>query len=311
MFKIKQEIEDFYVEEIPDINIKEKGDYSYFILEKKNWESNKVISAIASKLKIKVNRFNMAGIKDKRAVTKQYVSVYKIDKELLEKINLKDIKIRFIGKGDERLKLGQLKGNKFKIKVRDVEKKPKKILFLENYFDEQRFSSQNYLIGEHLVKREFSKVSDLLKLNVKNNDHVNHIRKLGKRALRFYINAYQSYIWNESLKEQIKKYDYKKVKYSLSDFYFTYENVKNIKIPVVGFLSELKKLDKEIIKKIGVKKEDFLIREIPEISQEGNIRDAIVEVKNLKINLNKNTVLLEFELPKGSYGTLVVKKLFG
>ena len=37
MYKIKQKPEDFFVEEIPDLNLKDNGDYVYFAMEKKNW----------------------------------------------------------------------------------------------------------------------------------------------------------------------------------------------------------------------------------------------------------------------------------
>jgi tRNA(Glu) U13 pseudouridine synthase TruD len=61
-----------------------------------------------------------------------------------------------------------------------------------------------------------------------------------------------------------------------------------------------------------------LIRQFPEISVEGSERDTFVNVKNFKyryendeLNNGKFKCILEFSLPKGAYGTIVVKELFG
>ena len=121
MYQIKQKPEDFLVEEIPKDLPLGKGDYTYFLLEKKNWNTREAIKAIASRLRVKEKFFNVAGIKDKKAITKQYVSVYKVKPERLENLKIKDIKITVLGKGKERLKLGQLMGNRFTIRIRNAE----------------------------------------------------------------------------------------------------------------------------------------------------------------------------------------------
>ncbi len=113
MYQIKQKPEDFMVEEIPKNMALGSGEYTYFLLEKKNWNTREAIKAIASRLNSREKYFNIAGVKDKKAIAKQYVSAFKISPERLENLKIKDIKIIVLGKGKERLKLGQLKGNKF------------------------------------------------------------------------------------------------------------------------------------------------------------------------------------------------------
>ena len=120
MYKIKHKIDDFCVEESVKLDLtNKKKDYTYFILEKRNWNTNDAIKAIASRLKIRPNRFNVAGIKDRKAITRQYVSAYKINKNELENLKIKDLKIIFVGYGDERLRLGQIECNNFKI-IEDI-----------------------------------------------------------------------------------------------------------------------------------------------------------------------------------------------
>ena len=72
------------------------------------------------------------------------------------------------------------------------------------------------------------------------------------------------------------------------------------------------------MKEENITNDDFLIRQFPEISVEGAERSTFVNVKNFKykyendeLNNNKFKCILEFSLPKGAYGTIVVKELFG
>src|SRR3989344_457277 len=139
MYKMKQKLEDFHVEESPKLELEKKGEYSYYLMEKINWNTMDAVKAIASRLKIKKDRINVAGIKDKEAVTKQYVSIFNVNRNNVERLKIRDIKLDFVGYGRERLRLGQIKANKFVIIVRNLDKKYEKINFIENYFDDQRF----------------------------------------------------------------------------------------------------------------------------------------------------------------------------
>ncbi|MBI2667819.1 tRNA pseudouridine(13) synthase TruD [Candidatus Woesearchaeota archaeon] len=326
MYKIKHKIDDFCVEESVKLDLtSKKKDYTYFILEKRNWNTNDAIKAIASRLKVKPNRFNVAGIKDRKAITRQYVSAYRINKNELENLKIKDLKIIFVGYGEERLKLGQIECNNFKIIVRNLDKKYDKIKFIENYFDDQRFGGKNIILGKALVKKEFRKACYSLRLRWKEGDYVNPLRTLGKKLLRFYINSYQSLLFNEVLRIYFsRRYkDFKNVEYSHGEFIFSSDKIKNIKVPILGFLTEfdneeIKEIYEDIMRKEEISKENFIIRQIPEISSEGNERDLIVDIKDLdcryendELNKGKLKAILEFSLPKGSYATLVVKKMFG
>ena len=318
MYIIKQKPEDFLVEEISKDLPLGKGDYTYFILEKKNWNTKEAIKAITSRLRVKEKYFNIAGMKDKKAITRQYVSAFKVNPEKLENLKIKDIKITVLGKGKERLKLGQLMGNRFAIRVRNAEKEPKKISFIENYYDEQRFGGKNKILGRALVKKEFRKACFALRLKWEGRDYIGSLRKLGKYILRIYVNSYQSYLFNRALEEYLKtKYKkYSEVSYSQGTFIFSYETIKNEKIPLLGFLTEFKnkkiqKIYESIMKEDKIKKEEFIIRQIPELSSEGNERSIFAEVKDLEIKKeDEKTFLAEFSLQPGSYATIVIKKMF-
>ena len=99
MYKMKQKLEDFHVEEIPKLELEKKGEYSYYLMEKINWNTMDAVKAIASRLKIKKDRINVAGIKDKEAVTKQYVSIFNVNRNNVERLKIRDIKLDFVGYG--------------------------------------------------------------------------------------------------------------------------------------------------------------------------------------------------------------------
>lgn len=324
MYKIKQIPEDFIVEEVPKLELGQ-GPYTYFILEKRYWNTREAIKAIASRLNIQEKYFNVAGIKDKHAISKQYVSVPNVPKQRLESLKIKDIKINVVGHGKERLKLGQLKANHFTITVRNLEKEYEKISFIENYYDDQRFGGRNALLGKALVKSEFRRACYMLRLKWENADYIGSLRKLGKNILRIYVNAYQSLLFNEALASYLKlKYKkYYTVDYSRGEFIFSDEKIENESFPIFGFLTEIKNEDvkniyDEIIAKEKISKENFIMRAVPELSSEGTSRDMFVKVGDFKVSYSKDELnegklkaILNFKLPPGSYATVVVKKMFG
>lgn len=307
VYQIKQLPEDFVVKEISKIKIKDRGRYLYFRLKKKDWNTLDVVKEMSKRLKIAIKDIGFAGNKDKKAVTEQLISVKNVKREKLEKIKLKDVSLEFLGYGDEPITLGDLERNYFEIIVRNLDdfklKVPKKIV---NYFDEQRFGKNNVAVGKSLIKKDFKKACKLLELEVKNNDYIGALKMIPKRLLRMYVNAYQSFIWNETVKEVVDN------------------RMKAKEIPLVGFGTELnefpemKKIIEDILEKEKIGLNDFIIKQIPELSQEGGLRKIFIEVKDFKIlekgddklNEGKKKFEISFTLPKGSYGTMVVKEIF-
>jgi tRNA(Glu) U13 pseudouridine synthase TruD len=294
MYKIKQIPEDFIVEEVPKLKLG-PGHYTYFVLEKRLWNTRDAVKAIASRLNVREKYFNVAGIKDRHAISRQYVSVLNVSRQRLESLRIKDIKIKVIGSGNERLKLGQMESNRFIVTVRNLDKKYDKITFIENYYDDQRFGGRNALLGKALVKSEFRRACFMLRIKWENSDYIGSLRKLGKHILRIYVNAYQSLLFNEALASYLKmKYKkYYSADYSKGEFIFSDEKLKNESFPIVGFLTEFKNKDVgriygTIMKGEKLKQEDFIMRKIPELSSEGNSRSMFVEVKDFKVAYSKD-----------------------
>lgn len=164
--EIKKEAEDFYVEEILELGLAEDGNFAIIRVEKKNWDTLKFVRALAKSLGISQKRISFAGTKDKRALTVQFFSISGLKKEDIEKIRIKDAKIEFLGYSRREIKLGDLLGNIFKIKVSEVkngevfEETKKEIAEkgIPNFFGEQRFGTRGitHEVGKLILQKNYS-----------------------------------------------------------------------------------------------------------------------------------------------------------
>ncbi|KAL6252927.1 multisubstrate pseudouridine synthase 7 [Rhinocladiella similis] len=97
------------------------GEYVHFTLYKENKDTLEVISFMTKQLRTTNKTFQFAGTKDRRAVTVQRVSAYRVDADRLASLNRC---LRYSAVGDfqyqkQGLELGDLSGNEFVITLRD------------------------------------------------------------------------------------------------------------------------------------------------------------------------------------------------
>lgn len=330
--KLKSKPEDFIVKEINTLRLAENGKYSYYLLKKINLETQIAVQKIADTWKINPKYISIAGTKDKIAVTTQCISISHGPEK---NITTENCELKFLGKGNERLNLGMLIGNRFAITIRDITKKEKKDYEKNtkeqyiNYYDEQRFGNRKntHIIGRFLIKKDFKSAAleaqsghypySLVKeyLAAHPTDYVGALRKLPKKLLLMFVHAYQSYLWNETVKESVKHFRHKKINYSLGELYVPVEKIENAEIPLISFDIEcnedLQKITDKIMKKEGIKPRDFLIKQIPELVAAGGKRDLLMAITDFSANwIDEETVILNFTLSKGSYATMAVKELF-
>ena len=284
--KIKEKPEDFIVDEVIELP-KTKGDFLYVKLKKENRNTVDVINEIVKKLNLHRKDISFAGTKDKKAVTTQYISIFKGNKEKIKRLKIRGVELTTMNSGSKPLRLGDLKGNKFKIKI---DFKPKKITQMINYFGPQRFSENNAEVGKAILKKDFKKASSLLKLEVKHNDYLGTLQKLDKKILSLLINSYQSFLWNKVC-EKLPK-------------------TKNIQVPLFSFDAEFKSkkiesLYAKLLTEENITKRDFIIRHMPDLSPLSNTRPLLVKIE--KFSFKKPFV--SFFLPKGSYATVALEQM--
>ncbi|KAI9726334.1 MAG: hypothetical protein M1828_001608 [Chrysothrix sp. TS-e1954] len=97
------------------------GEYIHFTLYKENKDTMEAIYFLASQMKVAVKRFQFAGTKDRRAVTVQRASAYRVHAKELFVVGQR-LKYAKIGGFEYRpygLELGDANGNEFTISLRD------------------------------------------------------------------------------------------------------------------------------------------------------------------------------------------------
>ncbi|MCX6768341.1 MAG: tRNA pseudouridine(13) synthase TruD [Candidatus Micrarchaeota archaeon] len=184
--EIKFDAESFLVEEIMlDGTVLERGKkverestdgkYSHFVVEKRDWTTAAAVKEISKRLYVGQSRFDYAGTKDKTAVSVQLVSVFDIPPERIMGVRAKDISILGAWKAAEKVKMGDLLGNRFTIGWRgsaegenaEAEERVNSIHLelggrFPNYFGPQRFGStrhNTHIIGEMMVARQFEEAA--------------------------------------------------------------------------------------------------------------------------------------------------------
>ncbi|MCF7798379.1 tRNA pseudouridine(13) synthase TruD [Candidatus Woesearchaeota archaeon] len=327
--RIKETCEDFLVEELIDTSLVSQDSTAYHLykLKKTNYTTERAVQHIARALHLPRKFIGYAGAKDKRAVTTQYITTKGVKKDNVLSLELKDIALEFVGYATEQLTLGKLSGNTFTINVQEPDFIPAVIpetFVVPNYFDEQRFSSNNAAIGKAILKKEFKAAAELIigsdtdygsilvhYLQNHESDYVGAIHRLPKKILLFYVHAVQSLLFNELLAKEIK--DGFNVPYSQGIFLFS----KNLleptpqTLPLIGYDSELTTKQEELLTLHGLDRRNFIVKQFPELTLAGDSRATTIQVTYCKVlQQEKQHITIAFTLPKGAYATIVLKQLF-
>jgi tRNA pseudouridine13 synthase len=116
--KIKFDPEDFEVEEIPAYEPSGQGDFLYLWIEKRDMGAEYFTRQIARRLDIPVGEIGSAGLKDRRAVTRQMVSLPASVEPRLPQLDGDGIKVLRVSRHGNKLRPGHLHGNRFRILIR-------------------------------------------------------------------------------------------------------------------------------------------------------------------------------------------------
>ena len=172
--RIKSQAEDFIVKEISNRpKPKEGGRFTIADVTTRNWETNRLVRLLARTMSISRERISFAGTKDKRAVTTQLMS-FECPPDRIDLVDLKDIEFSNIYTANRGVRMGDLLGNTFEIRVRDC-KAPlsdipdmisndidivNSIGGFPNYFGVQRFGVTRpitHQVGEAIVRGDIEK----------------------------------------------------------------------------------------------------------------------------------------------------------
>ncbi len=200
---LKQYDEDFVVEEIPAYLPEGEGEFLYLWVEKRGLSAEQLTSHLARVLGIAHQDIGMAGMKDRRAVTRQWISVPAKKAEDLPDEPHPQIQILERKRHRNKLRTGHLRGNRFVIRLRNpmpealsVARAVAARLCVEgvpNYFGDQRFGkdAETLQLGLELLR------------GTRRPGSIPHSRR--KFLLRLALSAAQSSLFNQALAERMQE----------------------------------------------------------------------------------------------------------
>ena len=294
-FKFIQNKYDFIVDEVPLGSFSNSGNFLILRIKKEFLSTWDLLTHISKVLNIDEHKIGYAGLKDKNATTTQYISIPLTKEKFLKNINNKSIKLLSANRHNKKLNIGDLKGNKFRINLKEVEEKDLPLIYqalsqiqkngMMNYFGYQRFGkdydfqrAKNIVYGEEIIKN--------------------------KKLEHFMISAYQSYYFNAWLAKRVelcKDKGFNKLQNINGDILNLFD-----KKTITGLLPGRKII--RASKNARDIEKDF---DDEYIHAKGFRRDSIVKIKNItsKFVKTENKLILKFELPKSSYATVLIESI--
>jgi tRNA pseudouridine13 synthase len=118
--RTKVEIDDFEVEEVPAYEPCGSGDHLFLWIEKRDLGAEFFLRQVAKRLGIAAGEVGTAGLKDRRAVTRQWVSVPVAVEPRVGELDGDGIRVLRVSRHTNKLRPGHLRGNRFRILIRDV-----------------------------------------------------------------------------------------------------------------------------------------------------------------------------------------------
>ncbi len=317
---LKAKPEDFFVKEKINFELTGEGEHEWVFLEKINQNTQDVIALLAKKTNTPVKNIGHSGLKDKNAVTQQWLSFHRPGMPNIDwqAIDIGTIKILKIKKHNKKLKIGTHQNNEFvilinleKINADDIKTKIDQIVKngFVNYFGEQRFGNN----GNNVVKAR---------------KWLDKQFKLSKAKKSLYISTLRSEFFNLALSNRVAANKWAKVidgdylMLNNSQSFFLYNSVEketikkrlldkdlSISHNLLGCLAkgtfnqfETSVLENGFASVLNL----FALQKIQ--AQKRAIR---AEVKKLSYSLNENqkTLELKFSLNKGQYATSLIREI--
>jgi tRNA pseudouridine13 synthase len=146
--KLKQQPEDFQVEEMTARAPTGQGPFAFYRLEKRGWTTPDALQAIRRRWQIDQRRLSYGGLKDRHALTVQYLTIYRGPQRNLTH---QGIFVQYLGQVPAPYTSRDIQANRFRILLRgltpDEAERTRQTVEevrregVPNYFDDQRFGS--------------------------------------------------------------------------------------------------------------------------------------------------------------------------
>ncbi len=328
--RLRSNVEDFQVEEIPAYLPCGEGDHVYAWVEKRGMTTAFLLREIAKALDIRDSDIGAAGMKDRHALTRQMLSLPPpITPEQVMALEIKGATILSADRHGNKLRTGHLKGNQFVLKLRELdcpaaEAEERCQAILErlaavpgapNWYGGQRFgrAGDNARIGKALVTRSSTG---------------------GKtprgRQRRLYISAYQSQLFNDFLQARLQDDLYATVlpgevlqKRDSGGMFVSEEQSEDqarfergevsLTGPMFGHKMKCPAAESEAEQR----ESSILVREEIELSSfahlsklaNGTRRPLSILLDGASVSSDDSSLELRFTLPSGTYATAIMREI--
>ena len=310
-------LEDFSVSELARSEPSGVGDFAYAYVEKRGLNTHDLLAALREQ-GVPYNEVGVAGLKDKYAVTRQWLSVPLGHAASLETLDQLDgVRVLELSRHETRLRRGNLRGNRFEVLVRDPvpawEDRATAIVAriqdtgLPNYFGPQRFGRFNSNAIDAVKIMRGEKVAG------------------GRRLNDFFISALQAHIFNWILKQRMESRLYDRVvagdrarrhdtggMFLVGDAATESERAARLEISAVlplygrkvsGGLEDAATLEGQVLGRFNLRRSDF--RRLTR----GAWRIMRVKAEDVALQACPDGFTVEFTLPNGAYATTFLREL--
>jgi tRNA pseudouridine13 synthase len=385
--KLKQEPDDFRVEELTEVRPGPGGAFALYRMDKRGWSTPDALAAVRRRWRVEPRRLSYGGLKDRHASTAQYLTIFHGPRRDLHH---HDVTVRYLGQVPAAYTSRDIAANRFRLTLRDLraEDRPGMEARLgrlaaegvPNYFDDQRFGSVagegGEFIGRLLVRGKFEEALRLALVAPYEYDRAaqkeekrilaecwgdwerckerlprGHARSLAdylrvhpgdfrgaaarlRPELRgLYLSAYQSHLWNRVLarllREHCRPEQLQEVALRLGPVPFhqclgpdQLRELAALQLPLPSARLRLAEDDprsgvvEAVLSEEALTLRDLQVRGVRELFFSRGERAALAVPQSLgsefaddERHRGRLKLTLSFDLPRGSYATLLVKAL--
>lgn len=320
--KFKTQADDFYVQEILGYSPSGEGEHIYLWTRKTGLNTAFVAEQLATFCQLPLRNITYAGRKDKHAVSEQWFGVHLPGKGDFDwaKMQLEGFEVLHAARHNKKLRVGNLTGNRFKIRLRDLSdsadlrQRIEKIaqIGVPNYFGEQRFGvSRHHQAGGNLALAEKMLQGEAIK-------------NRNKRSMA--ISALRSWLFNEFVSQRIAS------GFALqamsgdtfilngSNSFFSATDIDDtilkrlsegdilLSAPLWGKGKLTTETDAHGFESNLAQRHSKVCQLLENLGLEQQRRHTILLPRNLQFTLDKD-LLIEFDLPAGCFATAVLREL--
>jgi tRNA pseudouridine13 synthase len=385
-YKLKQQPEDFQVEELTDVTASGPGPFAFYRLEKRGWSTPDALAALRRRWKIEPRRLSYGGLKDRHALTVQYLTIFHGPRRGLTH---QGITVTYLGQVLKPYSSADIRANRFRITLRNLSAAAAQEVApalaevgaegVPNYFDDQRFGSVTAagdFVGRLLVQGRFEDALRLALAGPYEHDRAaqkkekavlracwgdwaackdrlprGHARSLADYLLHhpgdfrgavtrlrpelrgLYLSAYQSHLWNRMLARWLRQHcrpgQLVPVALRLGEFPVyrgldaeQQRELAALTLPLPSARLHLDDADpraelvRSVLAEDGLELGQLKVKGVRELFFSRGERAAVCRPSGVghetlpdDLHPGRQRVVLAFDLPRGCYATLIVKRV--